>query len=279
MNYFEFEISITPNSLQITEIIIAELSEAGFESFSESETTLLAYIPEKSVSIEIINSILSEKRLENYSIRYRSKLIPAQNWNAIWESNFEPIIIKDNILVRAPFHLPNPKFKYEIVIEPKMSFGTGHHETTSLMLEQMLEIDLTGKTVLDMGCGTGILAIFAAQKNAKEVTAIDFDESAFENSKENIIRNNCKEIEVLIGETSSIPKKNYDIILANINRNVLLNDIKIYTKHLQTDNLLILSGFYSEDISGIEAEANINKLFMQKFNLKNNWAVCIFKKH
>ena len=279
MNYLEFEITLTPNSQQIAEILMAELAEAGFESFAETETGLLAYIPENLNHEENIKTIITKNRFENCAISFTIKLIPAQNWNAIWEINFEPIIIKNKILVRAPFHLSNPKIKYEIVIEPKMSFGTGHHETTSLMLEQMLEFDLTGKTVLDMGCGTGILAIFAAQKNAKDVTAIDFDERAYENSNENIIRNNCKEIEVLIGDSASIPNKNYDIILANINRNVLLNDIKIYSKNLQTDNILILSGFYSEDILGIETEANINNLFMQKFKLKNNWAVCIFKKH
>jgi ribosomal protein L11 methyltransferase len=278
MDYFEVNITITPNNAEIAEIIIAELGEAGFESFVETETGIQAYISASlfnSIDLEIV---LQSNRFSDSTITYAEKLIPAQNWNAVWESNFEPIHVLDQVFVRAPFHEADSKYRYEIVIEPKMSFGTGHHETTSLMMEQMLGFDFNKKLVLDMGCGTGILAILASKLGAIEIDAIDFDEWAYENSVENFQRNNCSHIQAKCGDVSAISNKLYDVILANINRNVLLADMKSYIKVLKSQGTILFSGFYMEDVSMIEAEANKFNLVLQKVNSKNNWAVCSFIK-
>ena len=278
MDYFEVEITITPNLSEIAEIIIAELSEAGFESFVETETGVQAYIPARLYDGLDLNKILLSNRFDNSIITFSEKLIPAQNWNAVWESNFEPIYILNKILVRAPFHSITEKFQYEIVIEPKMSFGTGHHETTSLVMEQMLDLDFKQTTVLDMGCGTGILAILASKLGAKNIVAIDFDDWAYQNSEENFQRNDVEHILALCGDASIIPQQENDIILANINRNVLLADIGAYSKVLKQYGLLVLSGFYLEDVALIEQEANKHRLFIQNVNSKNNWAVCVLRK-
>jgi ribosomal protein L11 methyltransferase len=279
MDYFELNIEITPYSETIAEILIAELSEIGFESFVDTSTGFQAYVAEKTFDEESLSAVLAKIIFEKYQIRLNKKLIPAQNWNAVWEHNFEPIFIQDKIAVVAPFHHISQQFEYQITIEPKMSFGTGHHETTSLMMEQMLLVDFTESTVLDMGCGTGILGILAAKMGAKDITAIDFDEWAYNNAIENFERNNCNSILTLLGDATIIPQKKYSIILANINRNVLLSDISNYAQVLDKNGLLLLSGFYSEDIPLIEQEANKSGLDLQIKNFKNNWSVCVFKKH
>ena len=278
MNYIEVEIIINPHSTEISEIIVAELSEVGFESFVDIENGLQAYIQDKLFDNEILKAILDAEKYTNYQLKYTTKTIPAQNWNAVWESNFDPMFISDQIVVKAPFHNIHGNFKYEILIEPKMSFGTGHHETTSLVMEHMLKMDFIGKTVLDMGCGTGILAILASKMGASDITAIDFDEWAYNNSLENFERNQCQQIKAIMGMAEAIPLKQNDIILANINKNVLLNDIKEYSKVLKSNGLLILSGFYQDDVNDIELEANKNLLFLQDKKMKNNWTACIFKK-
>jgi ribosomal protein L11 methyltransferase len=278
MDYFEYEILIQLFSEKKAEIIIAKLAEIGFESFEEADFCVKAYIPQNLFNEKNIAETLDNIKFEKTEISYSHKLIKAQNWNAVWESNFEPIYIEYKIFVRAPFHKPKGKFKHEIIIEPKMSFGTGHHETTSLMMEQMLNLDFRGKSILDMGCGTGILAILAAQLGAKNITAIDFDEWAYKNSIENFERNNCRLIKVIHGDATNIPDKKFDIILANINRNVLINDIKIYTEFLNPSGQLLISGFYNSDIPLIKDEANKQKLILISEKFKNNWAVCKFFK-
>ena len=278
MNYFEVEITINPYSSEISEIIVAELSEVGFESFVDIENGLQAYIQEKLFDNEILKAILEAEKYATYKIGFSIKNIPAQNWNALWESNFDPMFISDQIVVKAPFHNIHGSFKYEILIEPKMSFGTGHHETTSLVMELMLGMNFADKTVLDMGCGTGILAILASKMGASNITAIDFDEWAYNNSLENFERNQCKHIKAIMGTAEVIPYMQNEIILANINKNVLLNDIKEYSKVLKSNGLLILSGFYLDDVIDIEAEAKNNLLLFQNKKSKNNWAACIFKK-
>jgi len=278
MNYFEVEITINPYSSEISEIIVAELSEVGFESFVDIENGLQAYIQEKLFDNEILKVILEAEKYATYKIGFSIKNIPAQNWNALWESNFDPMFISDQIVVKAPFHNIHGSFKYEILIEPKMSFGTGHHETTSLVMELMLGMNFADKTVLDMGCGTGILAILASKMGASNITAIDFDEWAYNNSLENFERNQCKHIKAIMGTAEVIPYMQNEIILANINKNVLLNDIKEYSKVLKSNGLLILSGFYLDDVIDIEAEAKNNLLLFQNKKSKNNWAACIFKK-
>ena len=199
------------------------------------------------------------------------------NWNAEWEKNFNPIIVDDLVSIRAPFH-NNPNVKYDIVIEPKMSFGTGHHETTHMMVQHLLQLKLENKKVLDMGCGTGILAIFAEMKGAKPIDAIDIDNWCYLNSIENAERNNCNSISVYEGDASLLKNKNYDVIIANINRNILLNDIKIYANCLSSGGILLLSGFYKEDFTIINKEAENQKLKLDGELIKNNWMSLKFVK-
>ena len=192
------------------------------------------------------------------------------NWNTEWEKNFEPIMVNDTVSVRAPFH-EKTDLPYEIVIEPKMSFGTGHHETTHLMIQQLLSADLKDKTVLDMGSGTGILAIMAELRGAKSVDAIDIDDWCYENAMENAERNNCKKIRVFKGDAALLADKNYDVIIANINRNVLINDLPVYYKCLNKGGILLLSGFYREDIPFIKKAATGLGLKESDLLEKNNW--------
>jgi ribosomal protein L11 methyltransferase len=196
--------------------------------------------------------------------------VPQTNWNEEWEKNFEPIQVDDLVSIRAPFH-ENPNLKYDIVIEPKMSFGTGHHETTHMMVRHLLQLDLENKKVLDMGCGTGILAIFAEMKGAKPLDAIDIDNWCYENSIENVTRNNCENISVYEGDATLLVDKKYDVIIANINRNILLMDMKVYTNCLEAGGILLLSGFYEQDIPVIDAEVIKYGLKLEKFIQRNNW--------
>jgi ribosomal protein L11 methyltransferase len=278
MNYIEIDININPFSLEISEILMAELAEVGFESFSEYDYGLKAYVQEKLFNREKTVEIIVADRFQGINLSHKELLIMEQNWNTLWESNFEPITIGKKILVKAPFHTIEENFEHSIIIEPKMSFGTGHHETTSLMMELMLTIPFENANVLDMGCGTGILSILAFQLNAKTITAIDFDEWAFENTKENIERNKCSAIKSILGDASAIPNQQFEIILANINRNVLIADIPNYNKHLKNGGLLLLSGFYETDIDVIETITTDNSLHRINYKEKNNWVSCLYKK-
>ncbi len=276
MDYIQLSCKIKPLDPG-AEIITAELSDIGFESFEETEEGINAYIPAKDFDAGKVSAVLSS--IENTEINYEHKLIPAQNWNAVWESNFEPVIIDEICSVRAPFH-PRPKdVEFDLVIEPKMSFGTAHHETTSLMISYLLKTDVKGKDVLDMGCGTAVLAILAGMKGAKNITAIDIDEWPVNNSKENARNNNLHQIEVIMGGAEQLGKKTFDLILANINRNVLLADIPAYSKVLNKNGVLFLSGFYKEDLEQITNTAFKNDLEFVSFVTKNNWtAAHYFKK-
>jgi len=257
-----------------SEILIAELGNVGFESFTENEEGVIAYIQKKDWRKHILDEV-QLLQSEEIEISYEIEEIEQVNWNSEWEKNFEPIQVDDLVSIRAPFH-PDPLsmnigIKYDIVIEPKMSFGTGHHETTHLMIQHLIDLDLKNKTILDMGCGTGILAIFAEMKGAGKLDAIDNDPWCYENSLENIQRNNCKQISVFEGDASLLNNKKYDIIIANINRNILLQDLSVYSKCLNKKGVLLLSGFYSEDIPVIDKEAVRNKLKITKKLERNNW--------
>ncbi len=272
MNYISYTFKIKSKSLDvqtISEIIIAELGEVGFESFTETKKGVIAYIQKKDWHKNILSDIqiLAYKAVE---ITFEKEEIEQVNWNSEWEKNFEPIQVDDLVSIRAPFH-EDPKLKYDIIIEPKMSFGTGHHETTHLMIQHLIDLVLKDKSVLDMGCGTGILAIFAEMKGAKILDAIDIDTWCYENSLENVERNHCKHIKVYEGDASLLGKKKYDVIIANINRNILLQDIKVYAKNLNINGTLLLSGFYKEDISIIDKEAQKNQLKLMKTLERNNW--------
>jgi len=263
------------NPLQpAVEILIAELGYEGFESFVETDEGVTAYIQKDEWHDNIMKDIQILNSGE-FQISYTFEEIEQTNWNEEWEKNFNPIIVDDICAVRAPFH---EKFntKYEIVIEPKMSFGTGHHETTHMMIQHILKNDFTNKTVLDMGCGTGVLAILAEKKGAKSVDAIDIDNWCYINSLENVERNNCNHITVLEGDANLLNGKHYDVIIANINRNILLEDIKVYANCLDKNGTLFLSGFYSSDISFIEAECNRFMLKLDEKTEKNNWVALKF---
>ena len=267
-SYFEYSFIVNPKD-PATEILIAELAYVGFESFVENDTGVLAYIQQKDWSDHLLENIhiLNSKE---FDISYVKNAIEQTNWNKEWETNFEPIQVDDIVSIRAPFH-KNPNLTYDIVIEPKMSFGTGHHETTHMMVQHLIALDLENKKVLDMGCGTGILAIFSELKGAREIDAIDIDEWCYVNSIENCERNDCKKIKVYQGDAALLVGKRYDIIIANINRNILLMDLKTYANCLNEKGVLLLSGFYEEDIPVIDAEASNYRLKLEKIIEKNNW--------
>ncbi|WP_339341552.1 50S ribosomal protein L11 methyltransferase [uncultured Polaribacter sp.] len=266
--YIEYNFTFSPKE-PISEILIAELGNVGFESFVETENGVTGYIQKTDWNAEILADVFVLNS-DEFSIEYNQNEVPQTNWNAEWEKNFEPIQVDDLVSIRAPFH-ENPNLKYDIVIEPKMSFGTGHHETTHMMVQHLLQLDLENKKVLDMGCGTGILAIFAEMKGAKPLDAIDIDNWCYENSVENVTRNNCENISVYEGDAALLVDKKYDVIIANINRNILLMDMKVYTNCLQEGGILLLSGFYEQDIPVIDAEVIKYGLKLEKFIQRNNW--------
>jgi ribosomal protein L11 methyltransferase len=265
--YLEYSFTVTPKD-PATEILIAELGNAGFESFVENDNGVVAYIQKNEWNTNLLDNIFILNS-DEFQIKYSQKEVAQTNWNAEWEKNFNPIEVDDSVSVRAPFH-DNANLKYDIVIEPKMSFGTGHHETTHMMIQHLLQLDLQGKKVLDMGCGTGILAILAEMRGAIQLDAIDIDNWCYVNSIENVARNNCKNITVLEGDASLI-KDTYDVVIANINRNILLNDMSIYTKALNENGVLLLSGFYKSDIKIINDSVKANELTFVKQLEKNNW--------
>ncbi len=273
--YIEYNFTVTPK-VPGTEILIAELGEVGFESFVENENGVTAYIQKDDWNASVLEDIFVLNS-EEFSIEYNHSEIAQTNWNAEWENNFSPIQVEDVVSIRAPFH-ENPNLKYDIVIEPKMSFGTGHHETTHMMVQHLLQLDLEGKKTLDMGCGTGILAIFAEMKGANPIDAIDIDNWCYENSIENVERNNCKNISVFEGEAALLINKKYDVIIANINRNILLMDMQAYTSCLNDNGVLLLSGFYQEDIPIIDAEVSKYNLKLDTVIERNNWVALKYNK-
>lgn len=273
--YLEFDFKVTPTEIG-RDILIAELGYAGFESFVETDEGVTAYIQEKDWREELLNDIDILTNPE-FKISFTQKQIEQVNWNEEWEKNFEPILVDGICSVRAPFH-PKPEVEFDIVIEPKMSFGTGHHETTHMMIQFILKNEWTGKKVLDMGCGTAVLAILAEMKGAQPLDAIDIDNWCYLNSIENTERNNCQHIAVYEGDASLLSGKNYDTIIANINRNILLNDMATYASCLKVDGELYLSGFYTEDLKIITEECNKHKLHFVENLERNNWVAAKFIK-
>lgn len=266
--YIEYRFTVQPPE-PASDILIAELGEAGFESFVEEDDAVLAYIQKTDWNLEILNDIdiLSNA---NFEITFSHKEIEQENWNATWEQNFQPIVVNDVCMIRAPFHEPIG-VEYDIVIEPKMSFGTGHHETTHMMLQHILELDVKEKTVLDMGSGTGVLAILSAMRGATEIEAIDIDNWCYLNAKENVERNSMDFIKVYEGDVMLLKDKKYDLIIANINRNILLTDIPAYINSLNSNGILLLSGFYIEDLAMITEKCNEGGLKFEKNLERNNW--------
>lgn len=266
--YLGYHFTIEPKELG-SEILIAELGEKPFESFIESDFGIVAYIKKESWSEDLLDDLYILHSPE-FTISYKIEEIEQVNWNEEWEKNFDPIDVDGKCHVRAPFH-PKTDAEYDIVIEPKMSFGTGHHETTHMMIQHLLETDVAGKKTLDMGCGTAILAILAEMKGAKPIDAIDIDNWCYLNSIENAERNNCHHITVYEGDAALLEGKTYDVIIANINRNILLNDMQHYVNSLNKDGILLLSGFYEEDIPAIDEACTGKGLTFVKKLGRNNW--------
>ena len=266
--YIEYNFKVAPVQ-PASDILIAELGEVEFESFVETDDGVQAYIKKEDWYPNILDDL---QILYNplFNIDYDYGEIEQENWNATWESNFNPIQVGQQCIIRAPFH-EKPEVDYDIVIEPKMSFGTGHHETTHMMLQHILDHDFTGKSVLDMGSGTGVLAILAAMKGASDIDAIDIDNWCYQNAIENVERNNCSHINVYEGTADLLVDQKYDIIIANINRNILLEDIPAYVKCLKNAGILFLSGFYKEDIPRISERCEAVGLKFEKNLEKNNW--------
>lgn len=273
-NYLEFNFKITP--LQPwNEILMAELIEIGFDSFTEEHDGILAYIQKDLLNEEALKEV-SLLNNPDIQISYDYKEMPNINWNEEWEKNFEPINVENQVSIRAEFH-GNQGLPQEIIIQPKMSFGTGHHATTYLMIQQMLDMDFSGKTVLDMGCGTSVLAIFAKQKGAGKTVAIDIDEWSVENSKENAERNNV-ELEISQGTAENLGNENFDIILANINRNILISDIPTYVSVLNEGGSLLLSGLCFFDVADILEVCTQQNLTLKKQIQREEWVSLVLEK-
>lgn len=258
MTYYEFDFTYdTSLDIEIVnDVLAAELGEIGFESFTSDEKGLQGFIPATLYNIAHVEEKLAAFPLEGTTIHYSALPVEDKDWNEEWEKNyFQPIHIGNECQIRASFHPEKPGFRHNILIDPKMAFGTGNHETTYLMIQAMLASDLKGQEVLDMGCGTAVLAILAHQQGAKRIVAIDIDEWAYNNALENIHLNQAEEIQVLLGGAERIAETGtYDTILANINRNILLHDIHHYAQALKEGGQLIMSGFYEEDCPMLEAE-------------------------
>jgi ribosomal protein L11 methyltransferase len=269
MEYYEIRIHSASEGKR--EILTSLLAEEQFESFMEKDDDLLAYIQADHYS-----RVRVEKICDQFNVKFKEKQIPEQDWNAEWEKSFQPVLIAGKCYIHAPFHPSRPCYPFEIIIEPKMSFGTAHHETTAMMIEVMMQMDFRGKKVLDMGCGTGILAILAGKMGAAEVDAIDIDSWAFKNAMENIGRNHSSAVTVKMGDVDAAGT-GYDILLANINRNVLISHLPEYSKRMIKGELL-MSGFYEEDLAMIRQAAELNAFLPDQTITKNRWVAARFIK-
>ena len=276
MQYIELRVSVHPKD-PWSDMIMTELADIGFDSFEENESGFMAYIPEN-----LYLKDLPERIVDHYSkkarIVLREKILPAQNWNEEWEKNFQPVEIANKLYIRAEFHPEKKGFEHQIIIQPKMSFGTGHHETTYLVSELLLDMDLKNKKVLDMGTGTGLLAILAMKLGAKSVKAVDIDEWSVTNSQENVERNGFSNIEVVQGGIETITGNHFDTVIANINRNVLLDMAQGFAQVLPSGGEIILSGFYIDDYLLILDGFGKNGFEPGLQRSKNNWMACRFTK-
>ncbi|NNE03729.1 MAG: 50S ribosomal protein L11 methyltransferase [Eudoraea sp.] len=274
-SYLEYQFTVEP--LQPgTEILLAELSLLPFESFEETGEGLKAYIRSEDWEATLLDE-LQLLQNKSFQISHQLREIPIENWNERWETNFTPIQVGSKCVVRAPFH-EVPNVLYDIVIEPKMSFGTGHHETTHMMLLYILKLEMAGKSVLDMGCGTAVLAILSSMKGASDVEGIDIDHWSYVNAKENVVRNKQERIVIYEGDSTVIPRKKYDVLIANINRNCLLQDLPVYKEHLQENGTMLLSGFYEKDEPLISKKARELGLSLQEKIMRNDWVATRYQR-
>ena len=278
MKYLEFTFHTTPCTEIVNDVLSAVLGEAGFESFVEQTDGIAAYIQKDLYNETVLKEVLANFPLPDTQVEYAYQEAEDKDWNEEWEKNFfQPIIIGDRCVIHSTFHRDIPQAKYDIVINPQMAFGTGHHETTSLIIGELLDNDLQGKSLLDMGCGTSILAILARMRGAAPCTAVDIDEWCVRNSLENIELNGVDRISVFQGDASLLKDQGpFDVIIANINRNILLNDMKRYVSCMHPGSELYMSGFYVDDIPVIQAEAEHNGLRFVHYKEKNRWAAVKF---
>ena len=276
MNYYACSFT-NPDNENLKDMFMELLGEIGFDSFMDTDEGFDAYCQEPLLNEEELNDIMQMEQFANVKL-IKKELIPDQDWNATWEASYEPVIINEFCRIRAPFHKVEGSYKYDLIIEPKMSFGTAHHETTSQIIELMLQSDFTGQNLLDMGSGTGVLAILAKKLGSAMTVAIDNDEWAYRNALDNIRLNDENEIIVELGDASSLNDRQFDVILANINRNILLRDMKEYVKCLVDGGKIFFSGFYEEDLVLIAKEAERLGLTYSNHVTKNNWTAAVFVK-
>lgn len=269
-NYKVFQINCNP---ELAELLIAELADIGFEGFLENDTGFEAYLLESEYNEYLFREIITNYGLSQNQIMENT--IPQQNWNAQWESSFEPVIVSNQLIIKAPFHQIEQKYTYEIIIQPKTSFGTGHHETTQSIMELMLKMDFKDKTVFDYGCGTGVLAILASQLGAKSIFANDIDDWAFENVGENAAYNKITNIDYQKGDLSIVPNEEYDIILANINKNILLKSFEQLSKHVKSNGIVLISGFYETDLPDLLNCCQTFGLNLQQKVVTNGWCAAV----
>jgi len=278
MSYLEIKFVCSPNNDIVNSILSSVIAEIGFESFEETESGTTGYIEEKIFDEKALQRVIDNFPVEA-DISYSVKKTEDRNWNEEWEKNyFQPLVIDNRCIIYSTFHDVRDTYEYNIIIDPKMAFGTGHHQTTKLMIKAILNMDIENKAVLDMGSGTAVLAILCSMRGADPVTAIDIDKWAYDNAVENTQLNNVKNIEVKIGGAELLGAQKFDIILANINRNILLNDIKHYVKVLNPDGELYMSGFYTEDVPVISEECEKYDLKHLDTSVIDNWASVKFKK-
>ena len=276
MNYYACSFT-NPENENLKDMFMELLGEIGFDSFMDTDEGFEAYCQEPLLNEEELNDIMQMEQFANVKL-IKKELIPDQDWNATWEASYEPVIINEFCRIRAPFHNVEGSYKYDLIIEPKMSFGTAHHETTSQIIELMLKSDFSGLNLLDMGSGTGVLAILAKKLGSATTVAIDNDEWAYRNALDNIRLNNENDIIVELGDANSLNDRQFDIILANINRNILLRDMKEYVKSLVDGGKIFFSGFYEEDLVLITKEAERLGLKYVNHVTKNNWTAAVFVK-
>src|ERR1035437_1535534 len=269
MNYIELSIAVEPKE-QGSDVLIAQLSELDFESFVETEIGFTAYIQEGKFNDEDVKKLFLSYS-DFFKINYSFKTIQQQNWNKEWESSFQPINVDGKCYIRAPFHEAPNDFLYDVIIEPKMSFGTGHHNTTQLMIQKLMLLNVKNKSLLDMGCGTGVLAILVSMMGAQPITAIDTDEWSYENTIENLQRNNINNVLVHKGDAQILDGKLFHTILANINKNVLLTDMKKYVNSLEDNGNLILSGFFETDVNELSLKAQELRLKLETKEVNDQW--------
>lgn len=286
MKYIQLSITTIPSNESITDILSFHLGNIGYESFIVTENVLDAYIPQKDFSEQTLKEMLHLLTIDmsdlfkEVKVDYKFNLLEDKNWNKEWEKHyFSPLVVADKCLVKSSFHSVDKQYDYEITIDPKMAFGTGHHQTTYLMLQEILKLELKDRSILDIGCGTAVLAILASKMGATEIVAIDFDEWAYYNAKENVLLNDIADVDVRLGEIGLVKDEKFDFIFANINRNILLQDIQHYANTMNTGATLLMSGFYLEDVPILKLECQKNNLNYQKLEEKDNWCALLCTKN